>query len=599
MIRCSPEPADRPTGHARLIGGPCDVNIRAMAWRALGDRAWLFEAAAANDGTRNAMVLSMARRIKAAQIPGVRDAVPSFDTVAVHFEDPGQGKRVLMTLESLMPDAEPTEAGGREILRVPVAYGGDHGPDLDQAAAALDLAPEEIARIHFEAIYTVAAVGFSPGFPYLTGLPERLRLPRRATPRRVAAGSVAIAGAQAGIYPNDSHAGWHVIGRTSLELFEASRDDPALLKPGDRLRFTPGGVITGRRERFQAGQPLEHALEVLEPGMLTTVQDAGRPGYQHIGVSPGGAADPMMAGIANRLVGNPPDAAVIECCMQGPVLRVPRGARVAWVGWDDPASGRPHDPTDGGLVDLRGRMAAPHGYFAIAGGIDVPRVLGSRATDLRAGFGGWHGRCLKAGDRLPAGAPQGGPPPGAWRVGWPCEMTPTAVLELRYLPGLQSDWFTEQSVETFQRAFYQATSAFDRTGARLDGPPLALREAREMASQPVAAGSVQVPPDGRPIVLMSERQTIGGYPQIGHVISADLPRLARAWPGTNLRFREVTLDEARAAWCGLQRELALLETGILLRGSCQSQAIHPSHPRHPNHLSGAASGIPNPHPAAT
>ena len=136
------------------------------------------------------------------------------------------------------------------------------------------------------------------------------------------------------------------------------------------------------------------------------------------------------------------------------------------------------------------------------------------------------------------------------------------MIELRFLSGMQAGWFTEKSRTDFRKAVYRTSPMSDRMGARLEGPELKLEEDREMVSQPVAAGSVQVPPDGAPIVLLTERQTIGGYPQIGHVISADLPLLARAWPGTPMRFREVTLDEARAAWRDLQRELAFLQTGL-------------------------------------
>jgi hypothetical protein len=215
----------------------------------------------------------------------------------------------------------------------------------------------------------------------------------------------------------------------------------------------------------------------------------------------------------------------------GPLLRFHQNARVAWVGWADARGGRPVDLTKGAELDLRGRMASLRGYLAIAGGIDVPQVLGSRATDLRAGFGGWQGRALLCGDRLPVGRPQAGPATGAWRVGWPRAESPAGTLELRFLKGMQWVWFAQEARGSFQNEIYQISPVSDRMGARLDGPPLTRGEMAEMVSQPVVAGSVQVPPDGQPIVLLADAQTIGGYPQIGHVISADLPRLARAWPG--------------------------------------------------------------------
>jgi biotin-dependent carboxylase-like uncharacterized protein len=298
------------------------------------------------------------------------------------------------------------------------------------------------------------------------------------------------------------------------------------------------------------------------PGPFTTVQDFGRPGWQASGVSPGGAADPVTTEVVNRLVGNPPQAALLECTMSGPVLRFHRAVRVAWLGWADAQSGRPVELLAGEELDLRGKTESFRGYLAVAGGIDTPLVLGSRATDVRAGL---CGRPLRAGDRLPLGEAGEGPATGNWRVGWPRVPLAGRVLELRFLPGMQAGWFCAEALEIFRSATFRISPVSDRMGIRLDGPVLERGRTGELLSQPVVAGSVQVPPDGQPIVLMTERQTIGGYPQIAHVISADLPLLARAWPGMELRFREVTLDEAREAWRLLQRDLRTLATGLALR----------------------------------
>lgn len=527
-----------------------------MAWSALGDSAWLFEACGADAATRLARVFEFGARLDTCRIDAVRDIVSSFETLAVHF-DPADGERVMEWLKSVPPPLGNTTSNNGRILEVPVDYSG-----AGEAAGMLGISKEELIGLHGSADYTVAALGFAPGFPYLTGLPERLHLPRVTTPRKLAAGSVAIAGNQAGIYPFDSQGGWHVLGRTDLRLFDPARAQPALLKPGDRVRFVSGEVSNESGTVPSVLQNVPGGFEVIDPGASTAVQDLGRTGYQNIGVSPGGAADPVAARVANRLVGNPDDAAVLECCMHGPRLRFHQNVRVAWVGWRDSRSGRPVDLTNGSELALRGRMASLRGYVAISGGISVPLVLGSRSTDSRADFGGWQGRGLKAGDRLPIGEAHAGPEPGAWKIGWPEAVRNT--LELRFLKGLQADWFSQEAREVFQNAVYQISPVSDRMGVRLEGPELERERSEEMVSQPVVAGSVQVPPAGRPIVLLAERQTIGGYPQIGHVISADLPKLARAWPGRRLRFREVTLDEARAAWAALRRDLGMLAAGIEL-----------------------------------
>ena len=264
---------------------------------------------------------------------------------------------------------------------------------------------------------------------------------------------------------------------------------------------------------------------MIHPGALTTVQDAGRPGYESSGVSPGGAVDLQALRVANLLVGNNEDAAVLEICIRGPVLKFHAETVVALVG----ATGRPQRVAAGETLDFSKPTSGIRACLAVAGGMRVPEILGSMATDLRAGFGGFHGRALRAGDRLNFGEAGPAPRNGDWHVG---QLEGNSRIELRFLPGVQQHWFSETARRRFRGEAYQLTPRSDRMGARLAGAELKLAEPREMISQPVACGSVQVPPDGQPIILLAERQTIGGYPQIGHVISVDLPKLARAWPGT-------------------------------------------------------------------
>lgn len=529
-----------------------------MAWCALGDSAWLYEPLDGGFIDRREVVLRLARMLDRGRIPEVADVVTAYDSVAVHF-DPADGERVLDWLQAIVPPEECGDEPGPapEVVEIPMAYGGS---DLEQVAERLGRTPDEIIALHSGALYQVAAIGFSPGFPYLTGLPEQLRIGRKASPGNVAAGSVAIAGGQAGIYPFDSPGGWWVLGRTSELLFDPHRATPSLLKTGDHVRFVPAGNLAETKPQTdEAGS--DGICEVLDPGGLCVIEDLGRPGFQHAGVSPGGAADPVAAQVANLLVGNPEDAALLECCLRGPKLRFHEESWVAWTGWHD--GGRPVRVAAGETLDLSRPPSAVRGYLAVAGGFDVPPLLGSRSTDVRAGFGGFRGRALEEGDRLPVGMPQGEVAAGDWKVGWPWVPRRTMPLEIRVLPGMQAAWFADEAFEILLHATYQIGAMSDRMGMRLDGPKLTAG-AREMTSQPVVAGSVQVPPDGTPIILLAERQTLGGYPQIAHVISADLPALGRAWPGTALRFREVTLDEARDAWDSLQQELALLRTGLSL-----------------------------------
>lgn len=529
-----------------------------MTLKPLGDSAWLVEFPGKSGETALARVIGLVDALEADRPAGVLDVVPSFASVAVHFEG-RNARNVLDWIRSVewverLPDGDE--------LEVPVCYGGECGPDLDDVAAASGLSAAEVIALHCGVLYTVAAVGFSPGFPYLLGLPERLHRPRRATPRlAVAAGSVAVAGAQAGIYPCASPGGWWVLGRTDLSLFDPSADRPARLRSGDRVRFVPVeklAPVEAANGFSAAAEPSgTRWIEVIRPGASTTVQDLGRPGYESAGVSPGGAVDRQALRMANLLVGNAPGAAALELCMSGPVLKFHAETVVAMVS----ATGKPRPVAAGETVDFSKLNGGVRACLAVAGGLRVPEILGSMATDLRAGFGGCGGRALRAGDRLDFGPAGGSPGGGGWHVG---RLDPVARIELRYVAGVQQHWFSEATRLRFAAETYQLSPQADRMGARLTGTALPLVEAREMISQPVVCGSVQVPPDGQPIVLLAERQTIGGYPQIAQVISVDLPKLARAWPGTAVKFREVTWDDARELGQQAELDFNWLQTGLNL-----------------------------------
>lgn len=528
----------------------------------LGDSAWLYRVGDGDAGLCLRGALDLASRLRQAGIEGVTDVINGYNTVAVHT-DPAVLDEVGEVLRGLTVGPTGEEFTGRQV-EIPVLYGG---PDLKEAARRLGMEVEEVIRLHTGAEMRVATLGFAPGFPYLAGLPEALHLPRKATPERVGAGAVAIAGAQGGIYPCESPAGWWVLGKTTATLFDPGKHPPSILMPGDRVRFVQVDVLKAPREA--AGVDFtEGPVEVIEPGAITTVQDGGRPGYRDAGVSPGGAADPVALAVANTMLGNVPEAPALEVCLTGPLLRFREPCRVAWVGWK--GGGRSADFGAGETLDLRAGLAAVRGVVAFAGGLEVPRCLGSAATDLRGKFGGLDGRALCGGDRLQLGErPVAGADPGAWRIGWPA--APGGTIELRVVRGVQAHWFQEGQRRAFLTRGFRVSTTADRMGVRLEGCRMEVPE-KQMVSQPTVPGSVQVPPDGLPIVLLNECQTLGGYPQIAHVISADLPLLARAWPGTVVHFREVDPATAARAWLELKTELRRLRVGLdfLTRRGCGS-----------------------------
>ncbi|HEY0506170.1 MAG TPA: 5-oxoprolinase subunit PxpB [Lysobacter sp.] len=213
----------------------CDVE-------ALADDAWLLRFGDRADPALNAAVHAMAARIRAADPSWLRDLVPAFASLGVFFDDAADPAHVHEALLAFAAEAAEAVVVVEEArtVEIPVVYGGEHGPDLQAAAAELGLTPDELVRRHAGGDYTVAMIGFAPGFPYLSGLDPALALPRLPTPRaRVAAGSVGIGGAQTGLYPRESPGGWRLLGRTPLALFDPAREPPTLLRPGDRVRFVP------------------------------------------------------------------------------------------------------------------------------------------------------------------------------------------------------------------------------------------------------------------------------------------------------------------------------------------------------------------------
>ena len=323
------------------------------------------------------------------------------------------------------------------------------------------------------------------------------------------------------------------------------------------------------------------SLRVLAPGLLTTVQDTGRPGCRHLGVGVAGALDPYSHAIANRLVGNPADAATLEITLSGPSLAFDRDAVIAWCGADiDARIGNLRIPAwhrvavpAGSVLSMGPCRHGARAYLAIAGGLDVPRVLGSASTDLRGGFGGLRGRALARGDVLghaPWPEPIGRLDVSAWWIDPAPDLQWEVPARVRVLP------MPGDAHRALCAGQWRVAAASNRQGLRLDGPPLATGVSGRL-SEPVSVGAVQLPPDGQPIVLLADAQTHGGYPVIGHVIRADWPRLAQLRPGESLRLQACTRQEARLAQLDQSRRLARIALAIAgrLAGQASPTALRP------------------------
>jgi KipI family sensor histidine kinase inhibitor len=518
--------------------------IRALA---AGDAAVLLELA----GVRPA---ALAAAIGQAGLPGVLNVIPGAATVLVAVE-PGScdvaelGRR----LAGIEVPAGPPSASV-PVLEVPVRY---DGPDLADVAALAGLTSDQVIARHQSAEYEVGWLGFAPGFGYLTGLdPVLAQVPRLDTPRlSVPAGSVAIAGGLAAVYPSTSPGGWRLLGRTDIRLWDQERRPPALLAPGMRVRFRAVRELApNRRLQPDAAKGPDLALSgrsvvVLQPGPLTTVQDLGRPWLGHYGVPQSGAADDASYCRANALVGNETESACLEVTLGRLAVRFDCDAVAAVTGAPAPLrldradGGRLSPPADepfevaaGSVLRLGSPPAGLRSYLAADGGFDVPVVLGSRSADLLSGLGP---APLRPGERVALGPRRPFPYISAGGHPRPAGSVPRtdAVTELQAIPGPRNDWFEPDALAALAGSAYLVTPASNRTGLRLAGPPLNRIRATELPSEGMATGSLQISHDGQPILLLADHPVTGGYPVIAVVVAADIDRAAQLRPGQRVTFR--------------------------------------------------------------
>jgi KipI family sensor histidine kinase inhibitor len=526
-----------------------------------GDSAVILQLEPRIDETVNARAIAIAREVRRAAIAGVRDVLSTYRSVAVCF-DPLQTRLEAVTATLERAAAEDGAVDSSRVVEVPVVYGGVAGPDLADVARASGLAEEEVVRRHAAATYRVFMLGFVPGFAYLGTVDESIAVPRRSSPRaRVPQGSVGIAGRQTGIYPQESPGGWQLVGRTRVRPFDVFRTPQFLVEAGDRVRFVPVPTIADTGEppapRHETSADPRGGLVVLRPGMLTTVQDPGRWGYQDRGVPVSGPMDAVAHRLANACVGNVEHAATLEVTLLGPELRFDEEATFAIAGGDlgavlDDSAVTPCTAVrspPGATLRFGRRRSGARAYVAVRGGIDVPPVLGSQATHVLSAMGGHRGRPLAAGDRLPLaqhlrGAPTEGTGPAR---ALPEQRLPQGGARLRVLPGPQDDFFADSAFEQLQRTRFVVSTQSNRMAYRLTGGLITRIPDREMISDATFFGGIQVPPSGEPILLMADRQTTGGYPQIATVITADLPLAGQLAPGDWIEFSICTRREALAA----------------------------------------------------
>ncbi len=525
-----------------------------MRIRSAGPSAWYVDVADA-PSPDTALRLGALQRALLASAPGaVRDVVPGYTSVLVEFRpgtSPERLRRWLRAAERALEEAPPPAARHR----VPVRYG--ENADVDELTSRLRLPWQRIEALHSSALYTVAFLGFTPGFPYLLGLPERLATPRRETPRtRVPAGSVAIAGEHAGIYPSASPGGWWIVGRTDATLFDPQRWPPTAWAPGDEVRFVPappdeqrdGGAAESSPPAGALGAPLGTplgapealpVLEVLEAwSPAATLQAAPRWRVGHLGMAQAGALDPLAMELANAAAGNPGEAPALElldlpltlCALEPVTAALACGGHRARLEGRAQPTGEPFAWPAGAVLELvpGGRAHGRASYLALSGGLAAQRYGGSASTDLRAGIGGGR-RALRAGDVLGLGEGRAAPATGRTRLHLHPRYPERLLLRIHPGPQFDAETFARLTTTRFRVA------GFDRTGIRLEGPGLP-QSAPDVRSEGSPWGAVQLPADGQPIVLLADRGRTGGYAKPAVVDVRDLWRLAQAPHGTEVGF---------------------------------------------------------------
>ncbi len=516
---------------------------------AYGPDAFILRFAERADETAFRRARQLVAELERCPLPGQSEVVPAFTTLLIRFGAgavSAAGEAGLAAFFGRIRETGlPSVHEGGRLVEIPARY---DGPDLARIAGSSGMSVEEAAARHVAPDYRVHCIGFAPGFPYLGGLDPSLATPRLATPRTaVPAGSIAIGGEHTGIYSTPSPGGWNLIGRTEAPLFDplaASLGAMFLLRAGDRVRFIPAPDGAALARDVQRGArpgsasstaPSLPVLRVLASGAGLSIQDLGRPGFARFGVPPGGAMDPHAAGWANRLLDNPPSAPVLELCLQGQRLEVLRDGWFAVAGSAGGAAGGSASRRRAGeVLDFPPGLSGVWTYLAVPGGFDGDTVLGSVATDARAGLG----RAFVLGDRIPAATWTGAAPTSAVAsrlIARDERRDHAHPPALRVWPGPQWPAFSSADRERFFATGWTVSTRCDRAGYRLDGPALAPPSS-EAVSEPVVVGTVQVPADGRPIVTMPDGPTLGGYAKLGVVDRDDLARLAQCRAGQVMRF---------------------------------------------------------------
>jgi KipI family sensor histidine kinase inhibitor len=513
---------------------------------------------------------------------GLIETVPAYNSLAVYYNPlliEKTENTIAATIEKIItakldaPIQSFSPSLAQSFITIPVCYDEAFGIDLKELSQTLQVSIEEIIQLHSSRTYKVFMTGFTPGFPYMGILNEKLVTKRKSQPRlKVEAGAVAIAGNQTGIYPLNTPGGWNIIGKTPLKLFDASKENPFLVKAGDEVKFevitkdeylnyAPSDVPVGRenrpaKETQKLNQPFIH---IEQCGFLTTIQDGGRNGFLQYGVSKNGVMDLYAMNIANLLVGNEINTSVLEITQSPHRFRMLTNSLVAFGGGGlQPEINGKEIPLfqtvyleKDAVVELKKQTNGFRLYMAVAGGFAGDAFLESQSTDLLAKAGGLQGRGLRKDDTIHQLVSLSSLQKNLLNIlqnQTTIELKTNAdyvqLKTIRVMKGVEWDNLTNDSKAAITSSALTISAQSNRMGYRLKSDRLLTAHSYDIISSPVTQGTVQLTSSGELIVLTADAQTVGGYPRILQVIAADLPAMAQKKPGDAIQFEMVSLREA-------------------------------------------------------
>lgn len=523
--------------------------------------------------------LALFEALAAKPIAGIEEMVPAANTIMIQFAPTAISAQALVRqLRGYNISTRQASAG--KLVEIPVYYNGE---DLSEVASFLGISTDEVIARHTGGEYSVAFIGFAPGFAYLSGGHPSFQIPRRQTPRtRIPAGAVAVAGNFSAVYPKASPGGWQILGVTPSVMWDMGRDVPALLQPGFKVKFVDAGPMpaievatqqvtrqqhngtqqaTTQQNSIQQQATQERTLPYLSigaTGIQTLLQDLGRPNKVDQGVATSGALDRGALKAANRLVGSASDAACLEVVYGGLRFTAHGAAVIAVTGAPCPvtiktADGRQItasawtsiDLDDGDTVTLGMPDAGIRSYVAVRGGFDVAPVMDSLSTDTLAQVGPApvaKGDVLGICQNVVANAVSlhEEPPYALPKSG--------DVVVLDVVMGPRTDWFTEASIGLLAQQEWQVTAQSSRVGIRLAGnTPLARVNQQELPSEGTSVGAIQVPMNGQPVLFLADHPLTGGYPVIGAVANYHLDLAGQIPVNARIRFNPITQFAALSA----------------------------------------------------